>query len=287
MCVAGEFGFELEQGEVAAFQPGGTFFAADLHFRRLAGEHGGAADDRAQRAVFETQRGHGGVFDFDAFVGQAIGVRSQFDDRAGQPLQQVDLVDRLVHQRAAAVEFPRAAPAAGIVVGLRAVPGDQRVADGQFAEAFLVQRGADGLRSAGRARLEHAAECHAIFLAGGDQGVAALECDFHRLFADHVLLRLGRRDRRFHVRAGGRGDCDDLEAWRFQKLFVVADHDVDAEFLRECVGAFPAAARIGAQQPAAVHRLNRARVKISDRTQTHDSKPATGSQCHAKCSQFE
>ena len=41
---------------------------------------------------------------------------ADLDHRAHQPGEQIDAVDRLVHQRAAAVELPGAAPGAAVVV---------------------------------------------------------------------------------------------------------------------------------------------------------------------------
>ena len=49
--------------------------------------------------------------------------------------EQVDVVDRLIHQRAAAVELPGPAPAAGVVILLGAPPLDVRIAQGEPAEA--------------------------------------------------------------------------------------------------------------------------------------------------------
>ena len=55
-------------------------------------------------------------------------------DVAHQPLEQVDVVDRLVHQGTAAVEVPGPAPAARVVIRLGPPPLDVRVAQGQPAE---------------------------------------------------------------------------------------------------------------------------------------------------------
>ena len=59
-------------------------------------------------------------------------------DRAHQPGEQIDAVNGLVHQRAAAVEFPGAAPGAAVVVGLRAKPLHVGIAQRQPAEPPCV-----------------------------------------------------------------------------------------------------------------------------------------------------
>ena len=65
-------------------------------------------------------------------------------DVAHQPVEQVDVVDRLVHQGAAAVEVPGPAPAAGVVVLLGPPPLDVGVAQGQAAEPAGVDRLLEG-----------------------------------------------------------------------------------------------------------------------------------------------
>ena len=87
--------------------------------------------DHAQRPVRELERRDGRVFDRDPLVGQRGRVRGHFDDRAHQPGEQIDAVNRLVHQRAAAVEFPRAAPLAAVVILLRAKPLHVGIAERQ------------------------------------------------------------------------------------------------------------------------------------------------------------
>ena len=90
--------------------------------------------DDAERAVLEPQGGDGRVFDLDPLVGQRGGQGRDRVDVAHQPVEQVDVVDRLVHERAAAVELPGPAPAAGVVVLLGPPPLDVGVAQGQAAE---------------------------------------------------------------------------------------------------------------------------------------------------------
>ena len=83
----------------------------DFDAFEIAGIGGRAGFDDAQRAVGKFERGDGRVFDRDPLVGQQAGVGGHFAHRAHQPGEDVDAVNRLVHQRAAAVQLPRAAQA--------------------------------------------------------------------------------------------------------------------------------------------------------------------------------
>ena len=61
-------------------------------------------------------------------------------DVAHQPGEQVDIVDRLVHEGAAAVEVPGSSPAAGVVVLLGPPPLHVGVAQGEAAEPAACDR---------------------------------------------------------------------------------------------------------------------------------------------------
>ena len=133
-------------------------------------------------------------------------------DRPHHPQQQIDVVDGLVHQGAAAVERLRALPAALVVVRLRPPPFAGRLAQRQPAEAA----GLDGLPSAPGWRRRSATgrwcrACTPLLVAGLDDAVAALQRDFQRLLDDDVLAGLRRGDGRLQVRAARRGDDDDVD----------------------------------------------------------------------------
>ena len=121
--------------------------AVDLDPLQIAGIDGRAGLDHAQGAVGELDRGHGDVLDGDPLVGQQGRPAADLDHRAHQPGEQIDAVDGLVHQGAAAVEFPRAAPRAAVVVGLGAIPLDDGVAEGEPAEAASARSPASTRRS--------------------------------------------------------------------------------------------------------------------------------------------
>ena len=132
--------------------------------------------------------------------------RRDFGHRAHQPGQQIDAVDRLVHQGAAAVQFPGAAPGAAVVVLLGAVPLDVRVADCQSAEAALVDGLLDQLRRFVKPRGKDRGQHDARLVAGVDDLVAAFERDLQRLLDDHVFARPGRRHGRLQMGTAGRAD---------------------------------------------------------------------------------
>src|SRR5450631_3985520 len=91
-----------------------------------AGVRGRGALDDAKCTTGETDGGHGGVLDLDAFVSEPPGPGEHLDGLAEEPHQQVDRVDALVHQGSAPVEGPGAAPPSRVVVRLAAPPGDGR-----------------------------------------------------------------------------------------------------------------------------------------------------------------
>ena len=94
------------------------FGAEDAQAGVQAGVGRGGAVDDAERAGGELDHRDGGVLDLDALVRQAAGVGEHLDRGAERGDHQVDGVHGLVHQRAAAVEGPGAAPVAGVVVAL-------------------------------------------------------------------------------------------------------------------------------------------------------------------------
>ena len=129
---------EVPGHDVFLLHRGAALGAVDLDPLQIAGIGGRAGLDHAQRAVGELERGHGRVLDRDPLVGQQARVGRDLDDRAHQPGEQVDAVDGLVHQRAAAVELPGAAPGAAVVIRLRAIPLHIGVAEREPAEAPCV-----------------------------------------------------------------------------------------------------------------------------------------------------
>ena len=134
--------------------------------------------------------------------------RADFDDRPHQPGEQIDAVNRLVHQRAAAVERPGAAPRPAVVVLLRAKPFHVGIADREPAEAAGVDRALQLARRLVKARWKDRRQLDAVFFAFADDPVALRSVIFERLFDDDVLAGAGGGDGRFQMGAAGRGDRD-------------------------------------------------------------------------------
>ena len=82
---------------------------------------------RRRRTVFRRRGPYdGGVIDVeDAARGQSGSAPTYLSDLTKQPLQQVEAVNRLVDQHAAAAAVDLAAPRSCLVIGLWAVPEDR------------------------------------------------------------------------------------------------------------------------------------------------------------------
>jgi hypothetical protein len=130
---------------------------------------------------------------------------------AHQPVEQVDIVNGLVHERAAAVEVPGAPPAARIVVLLGSPPLHVRVAQRQAAEPAPRDGLLEPQVRGAEARGEDGAELNPGSSAGVDDGVAAPKGDLQRLLNHDVLARPRRLYGRIQVGAAGRADADDVQ----------------------------------------------------------------------------
>src|SRR5215831_3015659 len=90
--------------------------------------------NHAQRAGLETQTGNSGVLNLDALVGERGSESRNLPHWAHHPQEQIDIVNRLIHQRSTAVERSCPFPAAFIVVGLRPPPLTRGLAQRQSPE---------------------------------------------------------------------------------------------------------------------------------------------------------
>jgi len=110
-----------------------------------------------------------------------------------EPGRRVDAVDALVHEGAAAVELPGAAPAALVVVLLGAIPLDGHVAEDDAAEAPAVEGVLEQAARLLKAAREDGAERHAGLAASAHDGINAVERDLDGLLNHDVAARLGGR----------------------------------------------------------------------------------------------
>jgi hypothetical protein len=128
-------------------------------------------------------------------------------DRAADPADEVDHVDRLVHEHAA-VQVACAAPRGAVVVRLgslvEALGDDQRDPPEGSGLHGIVERPDRRLEPTLRDRGDHESSFTAF--AHDGVGVGDGQCD--RLLDDHVAPRPKCGERLFRVQAGGRRDRD-------------------------------------------------------------------------------
>ena len=126
-------------------------------------------------------------------------------------------MNRLVHERAPAVEPPGAPPVAGVVVALRAVPLDVSVS---LKEATKFARLERLFKPDVRVR-KTAHENRGEFDPGGVGGVydflGTFDGDLERLLDHHVATGPGSGDRGLQVSAAGRADGHDFDLFILKK----------------------------------------------------------------------
>ena len=110
--------------------------------------------------------------------------------RSDQPVDQVHVVARLVHERTA-VEFPGAAPVGAVVVGLGARPEHVDGGHVNAAEAALVARLLEQLQRGITPVLLHHQQVHAGIITGAHHAQAVAPARGHGFLGHHVAT--GRR----------------------------------------------------------------------------------------------
>ena len=149
----------------------------------------------SERTAFKLQNRRCHILSLAIFVGIDTKVRTNDTlDSPHEPKHQVDVMHALVHNRAAAVQFPRAVPAD--VVTVRAFPFHAEFAQQLSAEGTLLQRGLDTPVVRAVAFSEIDEQFHPVVLAGLDERVAILDANIHRFRGDDVLAA----PRRFHAK---------------------------------------------------------------------------------------
>src|SRR5690606_31766573 len=127
--------------------------AVSHHFHHLrAGSLAGTGDEDAAGAVGVFEVGGAFILGLDVVVLAPAAERADALRHAADPLEQIEIVRRLVHQHAAPFARPGAAPTARIVVDLRAQPGGDHVHGAldftqfagrdQFAHLLMTRAGA-------------------------------------------------------------------------------------------------------------------------------------------------
>src|SRR6266699_3480139 len=114
---ASEFGGD----DAVVLEHDGALGAGDFDAAGIAGISGGGSVENAQGAASKFENGGGGVFGFD-LVKKCAGTGLHANHVTQQPEEQINSVNTLINQGAAAVEGERAAPARIGVVLRRAIP---------------------------------------------------------------------------------------------------------------------------------------------------------------------
>ena len=185
--------------------------------------HGPLANLMAATAVSSTSRSK-------IDVGrEANGLAHRTEERQ----QQLEAVAAEVEHRTAAGLRPFDEPVA-LVVGLRVEAfegvnlGEDRSAD--FAAAQnLAHAGDDGIEMA----IVGNAEPHVIGRGGGDHAIAVGDVERHRLLAEHVLPRLGGRDRLRGVQVHRRGEIHGVDRRVADEIFPARVPAVGTERLSQ------------------------------------------------------
>ena len=154
---------------------------------------------RSSCAVFELQNGNGRIFHFYPFMSQTCRGGGYPFYLPGNIQQQINSVDALVHQCAAAVQCPGTAPFTGIVILLCPEPFHLSITNDQFAEPFFFDRGFQGFYGRAEAPVEYPGEHHLVLRTNVNHLSDSFWCHLQRFFTNHMLPRLSCGDRRFQM----------------------------------------------------------------------------------------
>jgi len=124
-------------GDAIVFEDYGALGAGDFEAAWVAGIGGGGGEKRADRAAGEFEGGYGGVFGFN-FVEDSSGASLDTGYVAEKIEEEVDSVDGLIDEGAAAVEGESAAPSGVAVIVGRAIPLYAGVDEEWLAEETAV-----------------------------------------------------------------------------------------------------------------------------------------------------
>ena len=237
---------------------------------RVAGIRRRCRFEDAERAARELDDRRGRVFDLDRMQPRRR-PRGHLRHGAEQPVQQVDRVDALIHQRAAAVERPRAPPARRRVVFRRTEPPDAPRREDRRAHTprrnHRLHRRDVGLE----AILEEHADLDPLAVRFGDDGIHLRGRDVQRLFRDDVQAALDRRDRLFGVKTRRAADRHDVERMVIEEATDVGVGRA-AVRRREALG-FLAVRPAHRRDLDTRDRLRGARVRVADVAGAEQSDP--------------
>ena len=153
---------------LAGFQCGAAAREVQRDALRKARVSGGGGIQTADGAVGKTEDGGHGVLAFHAVHGAGAGQGGDLRGQPGQAEQQVQGVDGLRNQHAAAVTRQRAT-ARLVVITLRAPPAHAARGAGQLAQLAAGDQGGQGHRRFTQPVLQHHGQLYLLLLAHADQ----------------------------------------------------------------------------------------------------------------------
>ena len=165
--------------------------------------------ENSERAAGKFEDSGGGIFGFD-FVKQRAGASLHANNITEQPEEQVDGVDALIDQGAAAIQGKCAAPARIGVVLRRAVPLHAGIDDDGPAEEALIEPALELANVGLHTVLKNDAELDIGFFRGFDERVGARSADFDGLFRKNVEALTCGGDALRSVKSGGGTDDDEI-----------------------------------------------------------------------------
>ncbi|GBD37702.1 hypothetical protein HRbin36_02838 [bacterium HR36] len=177
---------------------------------RQARPNAGRRLNHAEGAVGETQTGHRRVLYFDPLMRQRGRNRSHLHGPTHHPVQQIHVMNGLVHQGTPTVQRFRTLPAPLIVILLRSPPLAGGFAEREPTETPLVYRLFEQDIGVGESRGKYRTQLHPVTFACRDDAIAPIQGDFQRFLHDHVLFRFGGGYGRLHVRPARRADIDNV-----------------------------------------------------------------------------
>ena len=147
------------------------------------------------------------IFDSDA-MGKGAEQAGDFVRHAEKPEIRVDVVTGLLHERAAAVDFPSAAIGAAVVVALIPPELAGQVGGVDAAKGFVGEQALQRqVVRIGPALIGHG-QRYPRFFASLDHAVHGRKMNVERFFGENVLAELGRFDGRLMMQSVGCRDDD-------------------------------------------------------------------------------
>src|ERR1700722_8539443 len=131
-----------------------------------------AGDDGTEAAILEADHGQGGILDLDIWMIEIGPATANLVDLTHEPLQQIQLVRRLVHQNASPFRRPFAAPGVGLVVRLVAPAEHREDAQDRLADLAGVDGRLHALYQFIEATLTDDTQASAGLARRGEHGIA-------------------------------------------------------------------------------------------------------------------